>query len=67
MVKMVVWSVMVDSGADDEAAPTELPGMEEMVIVLCIVVVRVLTVVNVRVEVLLPEVTTVLSVQVVFC
>jgi hypothetical protein len=58
---------MVDSGADDEAAPTELPGMEEMVIVLCIVVVRVLTVVNVRVEVLLPEVTTVLSVQVVFC
>ena len=58
---------MVVSGADDEAAATELTGMEETVIVLCIVVKMVEIVVKVLVEVLLPDMTTVLSVQVVSC
>lgn len=52
-------------GADVDAAATELTGTEEIVMVLCTVDVIVETKVRVRVDVLLPEVTTLLSVQVV--
>ena len=56
---------MVESSPGEEAAATELAGVEPTVIVLCIVETMVETVVYVLVEVMLPEVTIVLSVQVV--
>jgi hypothetical protein len=57
---------MVDNGGTDEdTGATELAGTEERVIVLCTVVMMVETVVKVFVDVMLPEVNTELSVQVV--
>lgn len=50
---------------DEDTGATELAGADEMVIVLCTVEVIVETVVKVDVDVMLPEVITVVSVHVV--